>query len=238
MKNFFVFAIIATFVSLFTVTTSAQIVNGSFEEGNPVPSGFFAGYNAGDSGLTGWTVGGPGGIEVIDSGYWSATGNRSVDLSGGGIGSLSQTITTVPGLTYTVSFDMSGNPEGPYFNFFDDPVKSIVVTADGGQSATFSYDTIAEGNTSTLTGSGSSDMMYSAKGYTFVASGTTTELAFTSQNANAFGPVLDNVSITNVTGQVCHRNNGASQRKTLIVGTAAIPAHLAHGDTAGACPAQ
>jgi choice-of-anchor C domain-containing protein len=240
MKNFLVLAIIATFVSLIPITLSAQIVNGGFEDGDPVASGAFAVYFAGDSGLTGWTVGGPGGIEVVDAGYWAASaGNRSVDLSGwGNVGSLSQSIATIPGLTYTVSFDMSGNPEGPLYGLFYDPIKSLVVTADGGQSATFSYDTSTEGNTSFQTGSGTSDMMYSAKAYTFVASGTTTDLMFTSENANGFGPVLDNVSITEVTAQVCHRNNGASARKTLIVGTAAVAAHLAHGDTAGACPAQ
>ena len=238
MKNFFVFAIIATFISLFPITTSAQIVNGSFEDGDVVPSGGFLGYNAGDTGITGWTVGGPGGIEVIDAGYWAATGNRSVDLSGVGIGFLSQAVPTIAGLTYTVSFDLSGNPEGPYFGIFDDPIKSLVVTADGGQSATFSYDTITEDNTSFLTGFGTSDMMYSAKAYTFVASGATTNLTFTSVNDTGFGAVLDNVSITNVTAQVCHRNNGSAARKTLIVGKPAVAAHLGHGDSAGACSAQ
>lgn len=242
MKNFFAFAMIATFISLYPFTTSAQIVNGSFEDGDVVTSGGFLGYIAGNTGLTGWTVGGPGGIEVIDAGYWLASnGNRSVDLSGGGVGSLSQTITTIPGLTYTISFDLSGNPEGPFFIFSDDPIKSMIVTADGGQSATFSYDTIAEGNTSFLTGLtgfGTSDMMYSAKAYTFVASGSATDLTFTSEDDNGFGAVLDNVSITNVTAQVCHRNNGSAARKTLIVGTPAVAAHLGHGDTAGACPVQ
>ena len=35
--------------------------------------------------------------------------------------------------------------------------------------------------------------------------------------------------------QVCHYDNGKKQFKTLTVGAAAIPAHLAHGDTLGAC---
>jgi hypothetical protein len=35
---------------------------------------------------------------------------------------------------------------------------------------------------------------------------------------------------------VCHRNNGASGQKTIIVGSqGALDAHLAHGDTAGPC---
>ena len=35
--------------------------------------------------------------------------------------------------------------------------------------------------------------------------------------------------------QICHRNNGSTGQKTLNVGAAAVPAHLAHGDTLGAC---
>ena len=36
--------------------------------------------------------------------------------------------------------------------------------------------------------------------------------------------------------QVCHRNNGRrDSSKTLTIGESAIAAHLAHGDTAGAC---
>lgn len=34
---------------------------------------------------------------------------------------------------------------------------------------------------------------------------------------------------------VCHRNNGKAPRKTLAVGTDAVAAHLAHGDTEGPC---
>jgi hypothetical protein len=35
---------------------------------------------------------------------------------------------------------------------------------------------------------------------------------------------------------VCHRNNGkAGKKKTLAVGVDAVAAHLAHGDTEGAC---
>jgi len=34
---------------------------------------------------------------------------------------------------------------------------------------------------------------------------------------------------------VCHHNNGKSAQKTLAVGTNAVAAHLAHGDTEGPC---
>lgn len=34
---------------------------------------------------------------------------------------------------------------------------------------------------------------------------------------------------------ICHRDNGNRERQTLLVGSSAVPAHLAHGDTLGAC---
>jgi hypothetical protein len=38
--------------------------------------------------------------------------------------------------------------------------------------------------------------------------------------------------------QVCHFDSGKKTSKTLTLGASAIPAHLRHGDTLGACPAQ
>ena len=227
MKNFLVFAIIATIISLVPFTVSAQIVNGSFEATDVPLDGFY--YFAGGSTIPGWTIGGSGygvGIEVTNTDYWQASnGTNSIDLVGIFASSISQDIPTITGLTYTVSFDMSGNPMG------GNPVKTIIATADGGQEATYTFDTSVEHNTTT-------DMGYSAKAYTFVANGPTTTLTFAAGPDVIYGPVIDNVAIASVTAQVCHRNNGASQRKTLIVGKAAVTAHLAHGDTAGACQAQ
>ena len=227
MKNFFAFAMIATLISIFPFTISAQIVNGSFEDPEVPVNGFF--YFPGGSTIPGWTIGGSGygaGIEVTHTSYWQASnGNNSVDLIGIYPGSISQDIPTFTGVTYTVSFDMSGNPMG------GNPVKTIIVTADGGQEATYSYDTSVEQNTVT-------DMGYSAKAYTFVANGPITTLKFAAGPDVIYGPVLDNVAIANVTAQVCHRNNGSASYKTMIVGKPAVAAHLAHGDTAGACQAQ
>jgi choice-of-anchor C domain-containing protein len=221
MKNFLALAMIATLLSIFPLLTAAQIVNGSFEDVDNVPLNGFIGFAGGDS-IPGWTIGGSS-IEVVGNDYWMASNCvHSVDLSGGHMGSISQDVPTQTGLTYTVSFDMSGNPVvGP-------AVKTIVVTADGGQSTTFTYDTSVEENTL-------ADMGYSAKAYTFVASGNSTTLTFESLTPGAYGPVIDNIAIANVTALVCHRNNGSSARKTLIVGKPAVAAHLGHGDVAGAC---
>lgn len=221
MKNFFVFAMIATIVSIFPLTTSAQIVNGSFEDNASVPLAFFSEIYVPDT-IPGWKVGGES-IDIVGSGYWQASaGNYSVDLTGFHAGSISQDVPTQTGLTYTVSFDMSGNPEG------GDSVKTILVIADGGQEATFTYDISVEQNSL-------ADMGYAAKAYTFIASGPVTTLTFASGTAYVWGPVIDNVAIASVTALVCHRNNGSTARKTLIVGKSAVAAHLAHGDSPGAC---
>jgi choice-of-anchor C domain-containing protein len=225
MKNFFVFAMIATLISIFPFTMSAQIVNGSFEDVAGVPIDGFGYFPGGSSSVTGWTVGGDS-IEVVGNDYWMASnGVHSIDLTGIYAGSISQNVPTFTGVTYTVSFDMSGNPGG------GDPMKSIVVTADGGQEATYTFNTSVEQNTF-------ADMGYVTKAYTFVAAGPVTTLTFTSGTFLIWGPVIDNVAITSVTAQVCHRNNGAASYKTMIVGKPAVAAHLAHGDTAGACQAQ
>lgn len=225
MKNIFIIAMIATIVSLFPVSLSAQIVNGSFEDVDGVPAGGFA-YFPGGSSFSGWTVGGDS-IEVTDNNYWQASnGNNSVDLVGVFPGSISQDVPTFTGVTYTVSFDMSGNPMG------GNPQKTILVTANGEQGATYTFDTSVEQNTV-------ADMGYSAKAYTFVATGPITTLTFAAVSFDyAYGPIIDNVAMASVTAQVCHRNSGSASYKTMIVGKPAVAAHLAHGDVAGACPAQ
>ena len=225
MKNIFIIAMIATIVSLFPVSLSAQIVNGSFEDPEVPVDGFL--FFPGGSTIPGWKIGdsdGYGvGIEVTHTTYWQASnGNNSVDLIGIFPGSISQDVPTFTGVTYTVSFDMSGNPMD------GNPVKTIIVTADGGQEATYTFDTSVEQNTVT-------DMGYSAKAYTFVANGPLTTLKFAAGPGAIWGPVIDNVAMASVTAQVCHRNNGSASYKTMIVGKPAVAAHLAHGDTAGAC---
>jgi hypothetical protein len=66
-----------------------------------------------DGVVTDWNIGGAG-IDLIRT-YWTPSeGKQSLDLSQLGSGSVSQLIPTTAGGTYTLSFDMAGNPEcGP-----------------------------------------------------------------------------------------------------------------------------
>ena len=84
------------------------VMNGGFEDPQ-------LGENIGfvecpDGVLTDWNIGGAG-IDHIRA-YWTPSeGKQSLDMSQLGTGSISQVIPTTTGGSYTLSFDMAGNPE-------------------------------------------------------------------------------------------------------------------------------
>lgn len=161
------------------------VANGSFEQ--PDQMSLTDGYRltpADDPFLTGWTVGG-GGVDVVDETLWrAADGKRSVDLNAQRAGSISQNITTVKNQTYVVSFQMSGNPDIPQ------GVKTMAVSAAGGETTQFDVDT---------TGSSNASVVWTPRTFTFVATGTSTTLKFESTTTNTVpnfaGPAIDNVVI-------------------------------------------
>lgn len=76
---------------------------------------------------------------------------------------------------------MSGNPDGR-------TAKMIYVAVDGATS-TFSYDTLAKGNTH-------QNMLYEQMDLTFTASSSSTEISFVGDpNNGAIGAALDNVRV-------------------------------------------
>ena len=197
---------------------SAQLANGSFELGSQNPGAFWITLGPGAAVMNGWTVD-AGEVDYI-GGWWPASeGTKSIDMNGRVAGQISQYFPTTPGVTYALSFDMSGNAD-------DAPViKLMTVTADGSKSQTYAYDT-------SLTGNNRSDMKWGSHVYTFVAESDLTLLTFKSDVNGFFGPVLDNVELLS---GVCHRNFGKKGQKTLMVDPHAVAAHLAHGDTPGPC---
>jgi choice-of-anchor C domain-containing protein len=155
--------------------------NGSFEDGT-YPGGALTTLAAGSASLSGWVIT-SGSVDWTGT-YWPAkSGSKSLDLSGAGPGAISQTLVTTVGKTYVVSFAMSGNPDG------GPALKTLTVGATGAATTPFSFDTGVAGNTL-------SDMKWATKTYTFVATSTTTVLAFTSATAGAWGPALDAVVVT------------------------------------------
>lgn len=159
--------------------------NGSFETGPAVPaSPGFVVLGAGDTSVTGWEVG-SGTVDYIN-GYWVASdGVASFDLTGssGAAGSVFQTLTTVVGATYTVTFDLSGNPAGP------PALKLGTVQATGAPSQPLSYDVAVNSNTL-------GNMKWEPQLYSFMATSSSTILTFTSTTSGYFGPALDNVVVT------------------------------------------
>jgi choice-of-anchor C domain-containing protein len=172
----------AAILSLGLVAASANaatIINGSFELGTDPGAGFTT-ETVGSTAITGWDVGGFG-VDYI-GGYWQASdGVRSVDLSGTNSGSVSQTLETVIGTTYTVTFDLSGNPDAGVGN------KIAVVSISGSLPDVKLYEVTA--------GNSRDNMNWQTYSYSFTAFATSSTLTFASAEYNPFGPALDNVSI-------------------------------------------
>lgn len=161
-----------------TGLSAATLTNGSFE--TPLTNvGAFLNLPGGATLIDGWTVGGNS-IDWIGSYWQNADGMRSIDLSGGNAGSISQDITDlVVGTRYDLSFALAGNPAGA-------PAVKTVNVSVGDENADFTFDTTGK----TLT-----EMGWIMETFRFTAGATTERLTFTSLNNTAWGPALDNVSI-------------------------------------------
>ena len=158
---------------------AALFTNGSFEQGAFTGASFDTVF-AGSPAITGWTVG-LNSVDWIGS-YWNPqNGNRSIDLSGNGNGSLSQTFDTTIGQTYNVTFYVAGNPDGG----------PTIKTFDRGVNVLFS-------DTFDNTGFTKQAMGWTPYSFTFEASGLTSTLTFISTTGDAYGAALDNVSVTPV----------------------------------------
>ncbi|MEU5975512.1 choice-of-anchor C family protein [Streptomyces sp. NPDC047315] len=152
--------------------------DGSFEYPK-APANSFTTYSTGQA-IGPWQVTG-GTVDLIGAGFWQAAeGDQSVDLNGTSAGTVSQTFTTVPGTTYTVSYALAGNTAaGP-------ALKTGRALVDGQNFQDFSFD---------ITGKSTTNMGYVNRQFTFVATGTTSTLAFASTIGGAWGPVIDDVRV-------------------------------------------
>lgn len=167
---------------------SNLIVNGSFELGTSIPSGqSYRTLSGGSTAITGWTVSGTS-IDYIGPGWSVSDGIRAVDLDGAfSIGGIQQSFSTVPGKTYLVSFDLSGNPGG------SPPIKQVRVAVDT-YVQTYSFAT---------QGQIPSTLIWLPISFSFTASTTNSILSFISLSAssNSWGALIDNIQVIN-TGNV------------------------------------
>ena len=179
-------------VSAAPATAAVNLIsNGSFEfgtndAGNP-------GFSTipGDSGasINNWTVGGS--VDWIN-GYWQAQdGTHSIDLNGTSIGSIQQTIATVAGQTYTLSFYVSANPDNVSNPGSDE--RSFSVNA-GETTQDFGYTIFVPTNSR-------ASMNWDFRTFNFVATGESTVINFAStvpEGNCCYGPALDNVAVSAV----------------------------------------
>jgi choice-of-anchor C domain-containing protein len=165
-------------LALTSVVQAAPFTNGGFEN-SPINPGSFTTLGEISTALTGWSIVGQG-IDYIGT-YWvAAEGSRSVDLSSTGAGGIQQLFDTIPGVTYNVTFSLAGNPVG------GPAIKSVGVEI-GATVTNFTFDT---------TGRSLTDMGWETRSLQFTATGTSTVLGFVSNTLTAFGPAIDNVSVS------------------------------------------
>ena len=163
-------------------TPSNLVADGSFEDATAASP--FQTFNAGSQFDTHWTID-SGSIDLIN-GYWNAKeGSKSIDMSGNGPGSISQLLNTTAGQTYKVDFYMAGNPD-------DAPsVKTLNVSIAPPNTGvnTYTFNTVPGVTTKT-------NMGWTEESFTFTAQTSSETLTFASGNQSAYGPALDNVSVT------------------------------------------
>jgi len=176
-------AVLAFAVAPASSALANLISNGSFETGPTLPAFGSMLIAAGETGLTGWTIGGLN-LEYVNDAVWvPADGTRSLALSGTGPGALSQAFATVPGSLYTVTFSLSGEA-----HVLPD-IKNVRVAA-AGQQQDFSFNSSEAWEW---------DMKWVTRTWSFTANATTSTLSFTSLDPGDASVVLDKVDVaTNV----------------------------------------
>ncbi len=155
---------------------AAAFCNGSFEQ--PGHSSSYITLSVGGN-LPCWNIT-AGNVDVIGP-YWvSSDGRFSLDMDGDAPGTITQTFATVVGTTYTVAFDLAGNPGGGA------TVKQLEVSA-AGQRVTKTFS---------VAGRSVSSMGWQRETFQFTANSTATVLQFRSlSGASNAGPALDNVCV-------------------------------------------
>jgi choice-of-anchor C domain-containing protein len=165
---------------------AASFTNGSFELGSLDANSPFVTLFPGDTSIQDWSIVGANSVDYIGSFWVASDGARSIDMSGLGPGTIEQTFDTTPGATYKVTFDLAGN-SGGNATAPDQSVKSLQASIDSVNRALFSFDT---------TGRTNDDMGWVTMDFTFTAAASTSTLGFSSLSDSAFGPALDNVSMS------------------------------------------
>ena len=192
-RKFLIIGLAVALVTLWASVGQANLLtNGDFG-GVPVPSSFIT-LPGGSTYIPGWTVSGYS-IDYV-GGYWQAPPGvfTSLDLdgsppldngSGSAEGGIFQSFATNPGTTYQVSFYLAGNPDSGT-GIAPEP-KQVVVATVG--SNTYYFDASTTTHTS---------MGWELVSFDFTANSGFTTLSFTSETPGYYGPVIGEVSVSQV----------------------------------------
>jgi hypothetical protein len=162
---------------LLAVTSSAVITNGGFENPANTPIGGYVTYTGGES-FPGWQVGGDS-INVHHTGHTTAlAGIQSLDLSGAAAGSITQSLSTVSGLTYQLIFGYGAHSYHPY---------------SGPAMAQVFWGGVLADTVSRVASPNTVDINWTTATYSLLATSSTTELSFVSLSPNG-GILLDEIS--------------------------------------------
>jgi choice-of-anchor C domain-containing protein len=193
MRNLIAVAAVAATLGSASAANAVTIINGSFETLTvSVPAGTAPNFNSSyrevlapnATAISGWNVGvigpvGAAGVDIIRNFWQASNGSYSLDLNARGAGSVSQLLTGLnPFYSYTLTFDMSKNPQGA-------PPRSLLLSVGNLTPSTFTY---------TLANSRSA-MGWQSMSYTFIANSTSALLTFASLANGPYGAALDNVAI-------------------------------------------
>jgi hypothetical protein len=183
---------------------SNLVANGNFSVDAPS-----SGCVAGTTTLADWTVEGNIDIGSVAPGCAPALAAAPgatyfVDLTGSyaeegqnDVGTISQTISTVAGQKYNLSFYFGGNPQwqsSPYTYPNDGPLKSMNVLLNGSVFGNFSVNTAGVSIT---------NGQWALETLSFTATSNSTQIGFQSldgisPNLSDYGPLLDDVQLTPV----------------------------------------
>ncbi|MBR0697807.1 DUF642 domain-containing protein [Bradyrhizobium lablabi] len=181
MKTMKPIILAAAFSMVAGAAGAATIVDGDFAGAGSPYQTIGAGQTFGANNA--WTVV-SGSIDWIGN-YWQSPGSGgSVDLDGNSVGAISQTLQNLAAGTYTVTFALSGNPDG------QPPTKGLQVGV-AGTTQTYSYPLAGTRN----------DMKYVTESFTFTWLGGDAVLTFASlddPSSNPYGPVIGDVAISAV----------------------------------------
>ena len=167
-------------------TALADVTNGGFEQ-PVVPDGTFIDYGAGDPSIPGWVIA-SGSVDVVNknlTGVFPVHGGlQSLDLNGFGPGTIYQDVPTIEGHTYQLTFYLSGNP------FCTFSVRTLTVTA-GSTVASYAF---APDPTANPFG----NQPFIQEVLSFTGAAPSTRVQFASTAGDCGGPVLDDISVTDV----------------------------------------